>query len=143
MNAPLLVAKKLAFQQSHGNRRAIQLHERALTAQTELVYRPGNQFLAGSCLAIDEDCRVGRCNRFNLIENFAKRRVFADDVPKFMLCAYLLFQVSLFFSELRVECLDLFKCQCVFHGHRHLVRDLPQEWEACLIVGGWLLGHEH
>ena len=62
----LLMAEKLAFQQIVGNSSAIQLHEWASAARTEVVYGVCYQILAGASFSLDKG--GGTCWSDNLDE---------------------------------------------------------------------------
>jgi len=48
------VAKQFALKKSRGNRSTVHLHERIVSARTEVVNGTGDQFLAGTRLTEDE-----------------------------------------------------------------------------------------
>src|SRR5882724_6363308 len=56
---PFLVPEELAFEQSRGNGRAIQLHEGVRTPRAQVVNGACNELFARASLAGDEDGRLG------------------------------------------------------------------------------------
>src|SRR6266478_7398293 len=64
-----LVSEEFAFQKTGGHRRAVHLDEVPATARTELVNRSGDDFLAGSGLAADQDTGISGCDRLNFRED--------------------------------------------------------------------------
>ena len=65
-----------------------------------------------------------------------------DDLPKVVLGAGLLLQVSVLLGELVLEVLNLLEGQGVLDGHGHLVGDELEEAHVRRLVGGRLLAHE-
>ncbi len=70
---PLHVAEQLALDQLLGDRRAVHLDEGAGPPPAERVDRPGDQFLAGAVLAVDQHAAVGRRGHRHLLAQLAHR----------------------------------------------------------------------
>ena len=67
----LLVPEQLRLQQRLGDRPAVDRHERAVAPAALRVERAGEQFLAGSALALDEDRGVGPGDARHDVEDLA------------------------------------------------------------------------
>src|SRR5439155_10955501 len=89
---PLLVAEQLGFNQIFGNRRAVDLDERALRPLAVVMNRVGNELLAGSVLPLDQDVRIPAGHAFDQLEHFVHLLALADDVPEPELSLELLFE---------------------------------------------------
>src|ERR1700726_617181 len=84
----LFVSEKFAFNQSFGQRRAVDSHERALAARAERVDGARDHFLARAALSGNQDTRLARSRllqqRKNLLHprgrsyHFAKRTLIAE-----------------------------------------------------------------
>src|SRR6185312_16370727 len=92
----LLVAEELAFEQASRNRRAIQLHERVVTASAQLMDRPRDEFLARSGLAQNQDGRISGRDRLNLAKHATERVAAADDLFELIVAANLVLEIQLF-----------------------------------------------
>src|SRR6185436_5431682 len=91
-----LVAEKFAFQQSGGDRSAVELHERAALARAQFVNGSRNQLFARAGFTADQDGRVGRRDRFDVLEHLAKRLALADDVAEVVVRADFVFEIGFF-----------------------------------------------
>ena len=98
-----LMAKELALQQAERNGRAIQLHKGPVTSRTDCMNRPRDQLLTGPGLTQDQHGRVGRSNRFHLLQHGLQVAAFADDFLEVVLRAQLLLEITLLFFELAAE----------------------------------------
>jgi hypothetical protein len=88
----LLVAKQLRLDQVLGQRRAVDLDERALGPAAAHVDRVGNQLLARAVLPLDQDVGVAFGDRFDQLEELAHLLALADDVGERILLPHLLLQ---------------------------------------------------
>ncbi len=127
VNAPFLVAEQLAFQQSGGNRRAVQLDEGPLAPAAQIVDRAGDQLLARAGLAQDQNRRIGRRHRRHLLQHALKGRALADDLAEILLGADFVFQIQLFFGQLILELRDFLKRGGIFNGDGGLAGHLAQK----------------
>ena len=71
--------KKLALHQGERDRPTVDRHERLAHAFTPVVYRPGDQFLSGSTLSVDQDGSVGFRHPFHLEHDLPQSAFLADD----------------------------------------------------------------
>src|SRR5262249_28287961 len=78
------VAKQLALENGLGDRGAIDGHEGIRAARGPVMNRPGDQLLARSAFANDQDRRIEVRNFFDLSENLLCRRADAHK-PVFLL----------------------------------------------------------
>src|SRR5712664_355101 len=83
----LLVPEHLAFEQSGGDRGAVQLDERALAASAQIVDSARDQFLPGSGLAIDQDRRIGWRYGLDLLQHAPQGGTAADNLLEVQLAA--------------------------------------------------------
>src|SRR4029077_20623240 len=74
-----LVSEELTVQQSGGDGGAVEFDERGAPPRAQAVHQPGDQLLASSRLAADEDRRIGRGDRLNHAEHSAQCQTLADD----------------------------------------------------------------
>ena len=74
----LLVAEQLRLDQILGDRRAVDLDERALGARTPVVQGVGDELLAGAVLALDEHVGVARRHGVHQLEQLAHHLALAD-----------------------------------------------------------------
>src|SRR5260370_25964872 len=81
----LLVPEEFAFQQVKGNRRAIQLYERAPASWADVVNRAGDQLLTRTRLSEYQHRAIGRCHSVHLCEYGFQRRAVAYDFFKSIL----------------------------------------------------------
>src|SRR5262249_44453809 len=65
---PLFVAKHLALQQPGGNRGAVELDERSLSARTQIVNRARQQLLSRAGLAVNHHGGISGSNRLDLFQ---------------------------------------------------------------------------
>jgi hypothetical protein len=121
---PLLVAEQLAFQETRGNGRAVELDEGSVPPGTQVVKGAGDQLLACARLATDEHGGVGRGDDLDLLQHPAQRRVLADDLPEVVVGADLLYQVEILLGQPVFQFGDLFVSLKVLNRKRDLVRDL-------------------
>ena len=76
---PLLVSEQLALEQRLRNRRAIDGDERSVIARAERVQRSGEQLLACSALAFEQDRGIRRGRAMELLRDLTELAVLADD----------------------------------------------------------------
>src|SRR5215470_18895856 len=93
---PTLVTEELALEESRGNRRAVQLHERVGLPGTEIVDGTCDQLFAGAGLAVDQDRGIRRGDGFHLSQHLPQCRALADDVRELPIASNLVLQVELF-----------------------------------------------
>src|SRR6185295_5243156 len=74
-----LVAEQLALEEPGGDGGAVELDERTAPPRAQPVNQAGDQLLAGSRLAPDEDRRIGRRHRLDHAEDALERCAPADD----------------------------------------------------------------
>src|SRR5438874_13834417 len=74
-----LVSEQLALQEPGGDGGAVELDERTAPPPAQPVNQAGDQLLAGSGLAPDEDRRIGRRHRLDQAKHALERRAPADD----------------------------------------------------------------
>src|SRR4051794_14163604 len=89
----LLVSKQFTFNQPRRNSGTVDFDERPVSAPTEPVDRPGQQFFACSRLTLDEDSRIRGSHSFNLLQNLAKSPALANNVLKAILKVDFLLQI--------------------------------------------------
>ena len=82
-----LMSKQFAFQQRLRNRRAINCHERRLSAVAVLIDRPRDQFLARACFAADEHVHWLRRNAPDFFVNCLHRGTLANQRVSRRRCA--------------------------------------------------------
>ena len=134
-NAPLncarkrapLVAKHLALEQSRRNRSAIHFNQGTLSARAQIVDRPCDQFLAGSCFAINQNSRISSGDCLHFLQNALENRAAANDFFKIVSRTNFFLEVELFFFQLVFERIDLAKGQGVLHSYRDLFGYLTEE----------------
>src|SRR5439155_18708292 len=129
---PFLVPEELAFEQSRGNRRAIQLHEGVRTPRAEVVNGARNEFLARAGLAVDEDGRIGWRHSLHLVQHAAECSASPHNVLKVHLTANFIFQIEFFLREWILERGDLAIGERVLDGNRHLAGNLGQKIDFLL-----------
>src|SRR4030095_1327582 len=119
-----LMAKELALKQSGGNRRAIDFYQGPLAAPAEIVNGARDQFLARAGFALDENRRISRCHRGDLLENLLQTRAFADDFLEVVFGADFILQIEFFLAQLFGSIDHLMKRERVFDGDRDLIGDI-------------------
>ena len=107
--------------------RAIELDECAALARTQVMHRPGDQFLARAGIPADQDGGVGGGDRGDVLENGKERGALADDVAELVFGAHLLLQVGLLLGELVFQRLDLLERQGVLDSDGYLSGNQLQE----------------
>src|ERR1700731_466375 len=75
----LFVTEEFTLQESHRNRGAVQLDERASRPSATSVNGRGDQFFASTCLAFDQDRRVRRSNCLDQFQDFHQTRAISYD----------------------------------------------------------------
>src|SRR5689334_21253466 len=75
----LHMPEQLALHEPGGNSAAVELDHRAVPSRALLVYGARDQFLAGSCFAVDQHGGVGRCDECDFLQRGLKRRARAND----------------------------------------------------------------
>jgi len=137
------VAEKFAFQQSGGDRSAVELHERAALARAQFVNGSRNQLFARAGFTADQDGRVGRCDRSDFFQYVAKRLALADDVGEIVFRADFIFKIGFLLREFVLQSFDLLKRQCIFNSNGDLVRDELEEVNIRFLKCRWLLASEN
>src|SRR5262249_36979602 len=125
-----LVAKEFAFQQAGGNGSAIELPECIGVTRTQIVDSAGNQFLAGSGFAVDENGGIRRGYGLDLGQDASQRRALADDLLEIALITnftHLVLDIDTLLGELLFKLTDLLIGQCILHRDANLIRNLREE----------------
>src|SRR5688572_4278226 len=122
-----LVSKELAFQQTHGNGRAIDLYQRPAPPRAEVVYGAGDQFLPGTGFTADQNRGVRWRDSFDLAENLAKCGTLSNDLFEIAFGANLIFEVQLFFRELVLKLFDFAIGHRIVSGECDLLCDLREK----------------
>ncbi len=122
-----LVPEKFAFEQTGGNRRAVELDERARVARAEIVEGAGDQLLARAGLAVDDDGGIGGSDRLHFAQDAAQGFALADDLFEIPFAADFVLEIQLLARQLVLEIGDLAEGHGIFDGHSYLAGDLSQE----------------
>ena len=133
---PLLVAKKLRFDQLRWNSCTVQRNESATSARALLVQRARNQFLARPGFAIDANPRFAGSNPFNLchytLHSLTRGNdlVFADAAAQFSILNFEAFQLQRILDRQqkpfrRERLFKKIECAQPRGLHRHLYVRLP------------------
>jgi hypothetical protein len=96
-----------------------------------------DKFLAGACLAQNENGRVGGGDNRDLIECVEQLRTFADDCLETMLGSDLTLEVYALLGEFAVELFDGLKSQCIIDGDGEQTCDLAHQIKFCRVVCLW------
>src|SRR6266446_7750525 len=94
-----LMAKQLAFEKAERNGCAIHLYKCVALARTQVVNCTGDNLLAGTRLALDEDRRVGRCNDSNAFEDSFQPRTISNDLFEIVFKPDFVFQIKLLLRQ--------------------------------------------
>ena len=100
--------EQFALHQASGNCTAIYFNQRPALALAAIVNSPGNQLFTATCLAHNEDGRIGRGNRFHFPENVEQRRTIAHDLLKVVFFPNFFLQVNVLGLKFLLQRLDLF-----------------------------------
>ena len=121
-----LVAKQFRFEQAGGDGRAIHLHKRVVAPGTQIVNRPGDQFLSRAGFPLDE--HGGICGRygFDLLQHGAQQWAFAHNFLEVHLRADFVFEVEFLLRQSISQFGDLLEREGVFNRDSHLSRYLNE-----------------
>ena len=119
------VTEQLTLQKPERNRGAIQFNEGAFAAGAQIVYRAGNQLLAGSGLAQDQHARIRRRNNGYQLQRGLQSGALPHDCPT--LSANFLFQVESLFRFFISILYRLFVLQRVLNCNRYLAGHLLEQ----------------
>src|SRR6266404_7232264 len=92
-----LVTEHLAFEQSGWNCGAIHFYQRMFSSTAQIMKRARDQFLPGTGLAEDENCRISRRNSLHIFERTFENLTGSDDLFEIVFAANLFLKVKLFF----------------------------------------------
>jgi hypothetical protein len=124
------VAKEFGFEQSSGNRSAIDFDEGAVAAGAEIVDGAGEELLTGAGFAQKKNRGCGGSGELDLREGAFEGGAFADNFLKIEFATDFLFEVELFFGELVFQRVDFLEGQGVFDGDGDLRGDLQEEFNV-------------
>jgi hypothetical protein len=96
------VAEKLGFEKLFGDRTAVDCDEHFFSPSAVVVESAGDQFLAGSAFAGDEDGTVGVGNLLDEFKYLSQRLATADDAVEFMSRPQFVLKKSIFPSKAAV-----------------------------------------
>ena len=91
-----------------------------------------NEFFTSACLAMQQHSRVGWRDDGNLIQHFAERGAFANDVFKAVFRPDFRFEVQPFFFETSRRCVQASMCKRIIQCERYLNADLRQQIQVLL-----------
>ena len=119
------VTEQLTLQKPERNRGAIQFDEGAFAAGAQIVYRAGDQLLAGSGLAQDQHARIRRRDNGYQLQRGLQSGALSHDCPT--LSANFLLEVESLFRFFISILYRLFVLQRVLNGNRHLTGHLLEQ----------------
>jgi len=117
---PFLMAEQLALNEVCRQCGAIHLDQRLVFAQAQVVNGPGNQLLAGSRFAQDEDRGIAAGYLLDLIEHIFKAIALADNSLMVVFEFNLFLEIGPFRFQLFFE--RLYLCKGVFSGLSPFIR---------------------
>ena len=143
VNAPFLMAKKLALQEAKRNRRAVQLHESAIPPPADGMNGSRDELLTSSRLTQNQHRCVGRSHGFHLLQHRLQIAAFAHDLLEVVLGTKLFLEVTLLLFELAAELHNAAEAVVYLDDSRNLAGRLHQHVGMPLLEGHLVAGpHE-
>src|SRR6266478_3796034 len=126
------MAKQFTFEESRRNGCAVDADKRSVSSRTEVVDRPGNQFLPRAGLSEDKHGRVGSRYFSHLLQGVFQGVALSDNFAEIVLPADFLLKIKSLF----LQCLSRFSegamAQGIFDGDCDVVAYLPEQFDVVI-----------
>src|SRR5262244_2342566 len=102
----LFMAEEFALNQIGGNSAAVYFDKRPLPAWAQVMYGSGDEFLAGSGFAANQNGRIAGSDLFYAPQNFLESGTPTDNLFEIMLCLDLLLEINVLDLQPVLELFD-------------------------------------